>query len=617
LILDRLYKGKLPQSRIAAAQLVHWIGRTAAGLSEPSSAVGRRKTSQSTLGSDVVLGAAPHHPTQALSERRQYQRRKFQMISQTGSADDKDFCRRAHENQARLISALQPGYDFVVCGAGASGSVVARRLAENADVQVLLIEAGGSDEAETVLDPSQWAANLGTERDWGFQAQPNPHLNGRAVSMSMGKGLGGGSSVNVMVWARGHRSDWDFFASEAGDPSWGYENVLNIYRRIENWRGVPDPHFRGSSGPVWVEPASNPSPIAHAMLDAARELGIPTFEHPNGRMMERQGGAAITDMLIRDGRRNSLYRAYVHPWLDRPNLTVLTNAVVRRVIVEDRRAAGVEVIRDGQIQTISARVEIVLSLGAVHTPKVLMHSGIGDRAELDRFAIPVVQHLPGVGRNLQDHVSFGCIWEYAKPIAPRNSGSEATLYWKSRPELDAPDLLFCQVEFPVPSDRTARLGVPAHGWTMFAGLAQPQSRGRLRLQSADPQAPIVIDANMMSEAADVKAAITCVELCRELGNAQAFRPFVRGEAMPGNLKGEALETFIRDAAVTYWHQSCTAKMGRDDMSVVDTSLKVYGIEALRIADGSIMPRVTTGNTQAPCAIIGERAGHVIREAHGL
>jgi choline dehydrogenase len=393
--------------------------------------------------------------------------------------------------------------------------------------------------------------------------------------------------------------------------------VLDIYRDIENWRGVPDADYRGTSGPVWVQPASDPSPIAHAMLGAARELGIPTFKHPNGRMMEECGGAAITDLLIRDGRRNSLYRAYVHPWLDRPNLTVLTDTLVRRVLLDGRRATGVEIVRDGQIMAISADMEVVLSLGAMHTPKVLMHSGIGDREELERIGIPVVQHLPGVGRNLQDHVSFGCLWEYAEPIAPRNNGSEATLYWKSRPELEAPDLLFCQVEFPVPSERTAARGVPEHGWTMFAGLAQPMSRGRLRLQSADPMAPITIEANMMSDPSDMKTAVACVELCRELGNAQAFRPFVRSEAMPGNLKGQELQAYIRDSAVTYWHQTCTAKMGRDEMSVVDASLRVYGIEGLRVADGSIMPRVTTGNTQAPCAIIGERAAQMLSTAHGL
>jgi choline dehydrogenase len=246
-----------------------------------------------------------------------------------------------------------------------------------------------------------------------------------------------------------------------------------------------------------------------------------------------------------------------------------------------------------------------------------MHAGIGDRAELERHGIPVLQHLAGVGRNFQDHVSFGCTWEYAEPIAPRNSGSEATLYWKSRPDLDAPDLLFCQVEFPVPSDRTATRGVPAHGWTMFAGLAQPASRGRLRLQSANLFAPLAIEAEFLSDLRDTTTARACIDLCRALGNAPAFRPFVRGEVMPGELKGDALDAYIRDAAVTYWHQTCTAKMGQDEMSVVDARLKVYGVNGLRVADGSIMPRVTTGNTQAPCAIIGERAAEMILQAHGI
>jgi choline dehydrogenase len=539
------------------------------------------------------------------------------MTTEFMSPEDAGACRRAGGGPERLSTDLKARYDFIVCGAGAAGSVVAARLSENPAVDVLLIEAGGSDEAETVLDPAQWPANLGSDRDWGFVAEPNPHLNGRALSMSMGKGLGGGSSINVMVWARGHRRDWDHFAAEAGDPAWGYDSVLETYRRIENWQGAPDPHFRGTGGPVWVQPAADPSPVAHAMLDAARELGIPTFEHPNGAMMEGPGGAAITDTLVRDGRRHSLYRAYVRPVLDRPNLTVATGTLVRRVVFEGHRATGVEVVRDGAVFTIGARAEVVLSMGAMQTPKVLMHSGVGDEAELGRVGIPVLQHLPGVGRNLQDHVSFGCIWEYAEPLAPRNSGSEATLYWKSRPDLEAPDLLFCQVEFPVPSDRTAARGVPAHGWTMFAGLAQPASRGRLRLTSGDPLAPLAIDANMLSEPSDMRTAIACVELCRELGNARAFRPLVRGEAMPGNLKGAALEWFIRDAAVTYWHQCGTARMGRDEMSVVDGALRVYGLEGLRIADGSIMPRVATGNTQAPCAIIGERAAAMVRKAHGL
>lgn len=539
------------------------------------------------------------------------------MTTDFSPESDRDFAGRARANQAFLTGRLRPSYDFIVAGAGSSGSVIARRLAENPDVFVLLVEAGGSDEAESVLDPALWPTNLGSDRDWGFQAEPNPHLGGRALSMSMGKGLGGGSSVNVMVWARGHRNDWNFFASEAGDPAWGYDAVLDTYRHIENWQGEPDVRYRGTDGPVWVQPPQDPSPIAHAMLGAARELGIPTFSSPNGEMMEGSGGAALSDMLVRNGRRQSLYRSYVQPWTDRKNLTVLTGTTVRRVLFQDRRASGVEVQRNGRVLTIGANAEVIVSMGAINTPKLLMLSGIGDRAELNRFAIPVVQHLPGVGRNMQDHVSFGGVWEYADPIPPRNSGSEATLYWKSRPDLDAPDLLFCQVEFPVPSERTASRGVPEHGWTMFAGLALPKSRGRLRLRSADPAVPLVIDANMMSDPSDWETAKACVQLCRKLGNAKAFSPFVKSEAIPGPATPDGDEAFIRDAAVTYWHQCGTAKMGRDDMSVVDGSLAVYGVEGLRVADGSILPRVTTGNLQAPCAIVGERAADALRARHGL
>jgi choline dehydrogenase len=266
---------------------------------------------------------------------------------------------------------------------------------------------------------------------------------------------------------------------------------------------------------------------------------------------------------------------------------------------------------------VGATREIILSLGAIQTPSVLMRSGIGDEAELRQLGVPVVQHLPGVGRNLQDHVSFGCIWEYREPIAPRNTGNEATLYWKSDAAHDAPDLLLCQAEFPVPSPETAGLGTPAQGWTMFAGLAQPKSRGRVRLRSADPFDAPRLEANTLSEPDDVKAAIACVEFCRRLGNARAFEPLVTREAMPGNMTGAEMERFVRNAAVTYWHQTCSAKMGRDPMSVVDNQLRVYGIERLRIADGSVLPRLTTGNTMAPCVIIGEKAARALRKEHEI
>jgi len=216
--------------------------------------------------------------------------------------------------------------------------------------------------------------------------------------------------------------------------------------------------------------------------------------------------------------------------------------------------------------------------------------------------VPVVQHLPGVGQNLQDHPGFGCVWEYEQPLAPRNTGCEATYFWKSDPALDTPDLQTGQGEFPFSSAETAaRFDLPEFGWALLAGVVRPKSRGHISLTGPDPTDPVQIQANMLSHPDDLKAAITAVQLCREIGNSAALRPFAKREAMPGNLTGAELERFIRDAASTYWHQSCTAKMGHDAMSVVDGTLKVSGIEHLRIADGSIMPRVTTGNTMAPAS----------------
>src|SRR6202158_5805717 len=353
------------------------------------------------------------------------------------------FAERVRANQKKLTAELKPHYDFIVCGSGSSGSVVARRLAENAEVSVLLLEAGGSDDIPSIMDAAQWPLNIGGERDWAFVGQPNPHLNGRSIPLNMGKILGGGSSINVMVWARGHKNDWDFFASEAGDNAWSYESVLNIYRRIEDWHGAPDPDYRGTGEPVYVQPAPDPNPIAPAALEGARSVGIPTFENQNGRMMESAGGASIFDLRVRDGCRQSVFRSYVFPYLDRPNLTVLTGALVTRltfVRFERKRVTGVEFSHDDNLHRVAAGSEVVLSLGAIHTPKVLMQSGIGDQTELQRHGIPVVQHLPGVGQNIQDHPAFGCVWEYQRPLPPRNTGCEATYFWKSDPSLDTPDL---------------------------------------------------------------------------------------------------------------------------------------------------------------------------------
>jgi choline dehydrogenase len=529
-----------------------------------------------------------------------------------------EFAERVRRNQRRLGAELKPQYDFIVCGSGSSGSVVARRLAENPNVSVLVLEAGGSDEGPEISEPGMWLANLGSERDWNFIAEPSCHLNRRAIPYAMGKVLGGGSSINVMVWARGHKSDWDYFASEANDQQWSYDSVLAIYRFIEDWHGAPDPDHRGTGGPVYVEPAAEPSPIAHAGLEAGRSLGIPAFPNQNGSLMEGAGGASIVDLRIRNGHRESVFRSYLFPLMDRPNLTVVTDALVTRVTFDGVRATGVEFLRGGKLHRIGAGSEVVLSLGAIHTPKVLMQSGVGDQTHLQSHGIRVVQHLPGVGRNLQDHPGFSCVWEYQEPLPWRNSGGEVTFFSRSDPSLDSPDLQAYQLEFPFASaENAAKFGLPDAGWAMYGAVVRPTSRGHITLTGPDPSDPVKIHAGLMSRPEDMKAAIACIELCREIGNSPELRRFSKREVMPGKLDDAALQCFIRNEVTTYHHQTCTAKMGRDSMSVVDGSLKVYGVHGLRVADGSIMPRITTGNTMAPCVVIGERAGQILRHHHAL
>jgi choline dehydrogenase len=528
------------------------------------------------------------------------------------------FAERVHINQSRLLSEMKSQYDFIICGSGSSGSVVARRLAENPEVSVLLVEAGGEDNLPGVTEPGKWFENLGSERDWNFRAEPSSYLNGRAIPMNMGKVLGGGSSINVMAWMRGHRTDWDFFAAETGDPAWSYESILSVYRRIEDWRGAPDPARRGVGGPVFVQPVRDPHPIVSATVEAARSVGIPTFDSPNGRMMEGAGGCAVMDVLIRNGRRQSVFRSYTFPYMDRPNLTVLTQTQVLKVTFEGSRATGVELIQAGRRFHIGAEREVVLSLGAINTPKVLMHSGIGDQSALRAFGIPLIQHLPGVGQNFQDHAGIGCVWEHPDFPPPRNNAAEVTFFWKSDPSLETPDLQTCQGEIPIPSIETAaQFAPPAKSWTMLAGVVRPKSRGRVYLSGPNPDDPVRIEANLLSHPDDIRAARAGVELCREVGNSHALRSFARREVMPGNLKGLELHTFIRDGAISYWHQSGTAAMGRDAMSVVDGELRVFGLKNLRIADASIMARVTTGNTMAACVVIGERAAELLKIAHRI
>ena len=351
---------------------------------------------------------------------------------------------------------------------------------------------------------------------------------------------------------------------------------------------------------MYVEPAPDPNPIALAGLPGSRSVGIPTFENQNGRMMESDGGAAIMDVIARKGHRQSVFRSYVFPYMDRPNLTVLTGALVTRITFEHTRASGVEFRHDGKIHHVDAGCEVVLSLGAINTPNCSCSPGSATTPNCDNTASPSCSIYQGSVKTCRTILYRLCLGvpAAASTAQQRRRGD---LLLEERPSLDTPDLQSCQVEFPLSSPETAaRFDVPDSGWGWSLGLVRPKSRGEIRLTGPDPVDPVEICANFLSDPDDVKAAIAGVELCREIGNSPALGPFVKREVMPGSLTGAELERYVRDAAVSYWHQTCTAKMGQDSMSVVNGELKVYGVEGLRIADGSIMPRVTTGNTMAAC-----------------
>jgi len=526
-----------------------------------------------------------------------------------------NFSVRVSQNQRRLAENILSAYDFVICGAGSSGSVVARRLAENANVKVLLLEAGGTDDLPSCTDPNLWPSTLKSDLAWQFETQPEKHLQERTIPYPMGKVLGGGSSVNACVWAVGHKNDWDFFAECTGDPAWSHESVRKIYHQIEDWRGDADIKYRGCNGRVYVAPNPN-TPLAPAFFEAAEAAGLPRFETQNGPLMESDGGCSIAELNVQDGRRQSIFRSYTYPVMDLPNLTVLTRAIVTKILFSGNKATGVEFIHLGKVITVQAGVEVVVSSGAIQTPKLLMQSGIGPRDQLVRFGIPVINHLPGVGQNLQDHPLSGCLWE--APESPESTSmlTQAIALWKSAPEKLSPDVAAFLIARPLATengvDKPKKLI-----WGIRSAVLQPRSRGQLLLTGPQASDGMRIEPNLLSDPMDLNAALTAINFCRELGNSPSMRAVVDRELEPGTLDDAGMEGYLRRTVQTFWHQSCTAKMGNDDMSVVGGDLLVHGVQGLRIADASVLPRITTGNTMAPSVVIGERASAAIRSCHGV
>ncbi|SIS04642.1 choline dehydrogenase [Sphaerotilus natans] len=530
-------------------------------------------------------------------------------------ADELDTIRA---NQNERAARLEKSYDYIVIGTGSAGSALVGRLAAaRRGASILVLEAGGWDSASAVMDPGVWFTNLGTERDWGDVAIASPSTNGRAIPEHMGRVVGGGSSINATIWARPFKADLDHWAAESGDTAWGYEHGLGIYRRMENWQGAPSARYRGQGGPVWCQPAKDPHPVAQAMLAACRSLGLPVLDDQNGAREESAGGFALMNQIIREGRRQSMARAYLYPVLSQPNVTLLVDTHVDRLTFAGTRTTGVEIRRKGETHRIEARQEVIVCAGGINTPKLLMLSGIGPEAQLRQHGIRTLVNAPDVGQHFQDHLLHGgCLWEPHEHVPHRNSGANVAGFVKSQATLAAPDVNLVQIELPYASDVVGKqFNPPKTSWALCAGLVAPKSRGEIRLRSADPADRPIVDARFLSHPDDVKALAHGIELAREIGNSPAMKSWVKREVAPARkLAGQEMADFVRNGATTYFHQSGTCRMGRDSQAVVDARLRVNGVQNLRIADSSIAPSIPRVATMATCVLIGERMAEILASA---
>jgi choline dehydrogenase len=526
--------------------------------------------------------------------------------------------------------------DFVIIGSGSAGAALAYRLSEDGKHSVIVIEYGGSDFGPLIQMPSALSFPMNMNRyDWGFSSEPEPHLGGRVLATPRGKVLGGSSSINGMVYVRGHARDFDHW-SEQGATGWSYADVLPYFKRMENSIGGED-GWRGTSGPLNIQRGPRKNPLYAAFVEAGQQAGFELTEDYNG---SKQEGFGAMEQTIHGGRRWSTANAYLRPALKRQNVS-LVKGFARKVVIENQRAVGVEIEARKQIQVVKARREVIVAASSINSPKLLMLSGIGPAEHLHQNGIEVVVDRPGVGQNLQDHMELyiqqesiqpitlysilnpfskaliGAEWLFFKSGLGATNHFEAAAFVRSKAGVDYPDIQYHFLPAAVRYDGKA--AAKSHGFQAHVGPMRSKSRGTIKLRSNDPRAKPEIRFNYMSHPDDWADFRHCIRLTREIFGQPAFDPYRGKEISPGAhvQSDEELDTFIREHAESAYHPCGTCRMGRadDPQSVVDPECRVIGVEGLRVADSSIFPRVTNGNLNAPSIMTGEKAAdHILGRA---
>ena len=531
--------------------------------------------------------------------------------------------------------------DYVIVGAGSAGCAIAYRLAE-AGKQVLVIEYGGSDLGPFIQMPAALSYPMNMKMyDWGLKTEPEPHLGGRTLVTPRGKVIGGSSSINGMIYVRGHARDFDHWAEE-GAQGWSYADVLPYFKRMEAWHDGGhggDPAWRGTDGPLHVTRGPRKNPLTRAFVEAGAQAGYPVTGDYNG---EQQEGFGPFDATIYKGRRWSAANAYMRPALKRPNCKI-TRAFARRIIIENGRATGVEVSRGNKVEVIHANVEVIVAASSLNSPKLLMLSGIGPAAHLAEHGINVIANRPGVGQNLQDHLELyiqqaatkpvtlfsywnlrgkariGAEWVLWKTGLGSSNQFESAGFIRSRAGIDYPDIQFHFLPIAVSYD--GKVAPEGHGFQAHVGPMRSASRGQVTLRSADPNDNPRIQFNYMSDPQDWEDFRSCIRLTREIFAQSAFDPFRGHEIQPGEgaQSDDELDNFIRQHVESAYHPCGTCKMGAPDdpMAVVDPQARVIGVAGLRLADSSIIPRITNGNLNAPSIKVGEKVSDHILQRHPL